>query len=201
MRLFVGLELSPTVQNRLQLMHGGIEDARWTGEGQHHLTLAFIGEVPGNTMREIESALAGIHFTPFDMELKGVGMFGTAKRQQILWASVADETPVGHLRDKVAAVLDHIDVETDRRRYKPHVTLARFKRGIQVQLKDWLAANSLFATAPERVEHFSLFSSQLSKDGAHYRVEARFAASSGAAECLAEDSMFEPVLPQMPEAE
>lgn len=173
-RLFVGLELSAPIQEQLQLMRGGIEGARWQRDGQYHVTLAYIGEVPGNTLKEIESELSRIHFRPYELRLKGVGMFGNGKQRQTLWAGIEDEAPLQHLHDKIMNALARIDVEADSRRFKPHVMLARFKRGVQPLLDDWLAVNNMFSSPVQHVEHFSLFSSVSSKEGPNYAVEAQF---------------------------
>jgi len=174
MRLFVGLELSPEITHALGLARGGVESARWQSDEQFHLTLAFIGDVPRSTLRLIEGALASIEFDPFDLAFSGVDMFGTRHQPKSLWAGVADEAPLKHLHEKILNALERVGLETDRRRYKPHATLARFSRGTTARIGDWLTVNSVLNTPTQRVGYFSLFSSQLNSDGASYVVEARF---------------------------
>ena len=173
-RLFVGLELSPEMKDALDFVRGGVEGAHWQGDDQLHLTLAFIGDVPLNVMRQIEDELSKTDFEPFDLTLAGVDMFGNIRQPKNLWAGVVDETPLQNLHEKILTALERIDVETDRRRYKPHVTLARFPRNIQARISDWLTANSILKTPAQRIDHFSLFSSQRSSEGPSYLVEARF---------------------------
>jgi len=173
-RLFVGLELPPEIVEALGYARGGVEGARWQKDEQFHLTLAFIGDVPGSTLHLIENALAQIEFDPFELEFSGVNMFGTPRQPKSLWAGVRDEAPLSHLHEKILNALERIGVETDRRRYKPHATLARFSRGATARIADWLTVNSILKTPTQRVGYFSLFSSQLNSDGASYVVEARF---------------------------
>lgn len=173
-RLFVGLELSPEIIEALGHARGGVEGARWQKDEQFHITLAFIGDVPGSTLHLIENALAQIEFDPFELEFSGVDMFGTPRQPKSLWAGIRDEAPLRHLHDKILNALERIGVETDRRRYKPHATLARFSRGATARIADWLTVNSILKTPTQRVGYFSLFSSQLNSDGASYVVEARF---------------------------
>jgi len=173
-RLFVALELSPEIIEALGYARGGVEGARWQKDEQLHLTLAFIGEVPRSTLRRVEEALADIEFEPFDLTLAGVNMFGTPRQPKTLWAGVAEEAPLRHLHEKILNALERVGIETDRRRYKPHVTLARFSRGATARIADWLVANSVLNTPTQQVGYFSLFSSQLVSEGASYMVEARF---------------------------
>lgn len=178
-RLFVGLELPDPIKQSLVLARGGVEGARWQTDERLHLTLAFIGEVPRRTMREIEGALSTVTFTPFDLTLTGVDMFGDTRHPKTLWAGVDDEAPLHHLHEKILNTLERIDVETDRRRYKPHVTLARFKKGSKARIADWLTVNSTLRSPSHSVEHFTLFSSARTGDGPYYTPEAHFWSSGG----------------------
>lgn len=173
-RLFVGLEIPDQIARDLDVARGGVEGAHWQRDPQLHLTLAFIGETPRKTKHEIEDALARIRFEPFDLTLTGVGLFGKPKQPKTLWAGVEDKHPLQHLHEKVTSALDRIDVETERRKFKPHVTLARFRRGAQARVGDWLTDNERLRTTPVTVDRFVLFSSERTSEGSFYRAEAEF---------------------------
>lgn len=173
-RLFVGLELTPSQQESLTYARGGVEGAHWQRDDQLHLTLAFIGEVTHRSMREIEGALSQIAFDPFDLAFTDVGMFGKFDMPKTLWAGVENKAPLMHLHEKVLTAVERTGVAMDRRRYKPHVTLARFKRGAYARIATWLAVNGVLRSPSETVRHFTLFSSHLTSDGPVYQVEARF---------------------------
>ena len=173
-RLFVGLELDPQLIGELANARGGVESAHWQRDNQLHLTLAFIGDASRKTKREIEDALARIRFEAFEMSLSGVGMFGKPKQPKVLWAGVANKYPLVHLHEKIAAALDQVDVEIDRRKFKPHVTLARFRRGASARIGDWLTENERLSTSAMLVDRFTLFSSERTSEGSFYRHEAEF---------------------------
>lgn len=173
-RLFVGLELSPSQRESLTYARGGVEGARWQRDDQLHLTLAFIGEVSHRNMREIEGELSRITFDPFDLTLTDVGMFGKFDMPKTLWAGVENKAPLMHLHEKVLTAIKRTGVRMDHRRYKPHVTLARFKRGAYARIATWLSVNGVLRSPAETVRHFTLFSSHLTSDGPVYQVEARF---------------------------
>ena len=97
--------------------------------------------------------------------------------------------PLMHLHEKVAAALDQIDVEIDRRKFKPHVTLARFRRGASARVGDWLTENERLSTGPMFVDRFTLFSSERTSEGSFYRQEAEFHADGF--DMLSDDYMDE----------
>ncbi len=173
-RLFVGLEIPDTLAHALDQARGGVEDVHWQRDDQLHLTLAFIGDVSKNIMREIEGELARVSFDPFELCLNGVGMFGKIGNPKALWANVEDKKPLQHLHEKIMQVLDPLDLGLDHRKYKPHVTLARFKKNAQSRVGDWLVLNEGLKSPSETVQHFSLFSSELTNDGSYYAVESRY---------------------------
>ncbi|TNE61689.1 MAG: RNA 2',3'-cyclic phosphodiesterase [Alphaproteobacteria bacterium] len=173
-RLFIGLEVPETIQEALMDVRGGVEGAHWQRDDQLHLTLAFIGDVSKKSMREIEGELSRISFHPFDLQLRGVGLFGKPKQPKALWAGVESPGPLCHLHEKIVHALDRVDVETERRKYKPHVTLARFRKHAHARVGDWLTENETLRTPAETIEYFTLFSSQLTSNGSYYTPEARF---------------------------
>ena len=54
MRLFVGIPFPDDVRDRLGGLSGGLPGARWVDPGNLHISLRFIGEVPGGDIEEAE---------------------------------------------------------------------------------------------------------------------------------------------------
>lgn len=176
-RLFIGLELASEQKSALQILMQGIGGVKWQRDDQLHLTLSFIGEVPKNVARDIASGLSKIHFSPFDLSLAGVGLFGSLDKPRMLWSGVQDATPLCHLHEKVERVLIGLGIEHEARKYKPHVTLTRVRKRIRpFEIEQWMMNNDNFVAPTLRVEHFTLFSSQLSHNGSYYTAEVSFPA-------------------------
>lgn len=176
-RLFVGLDIPDPIIYDAAPARGGVEGAHWQRDNQLHLTLAFIGDASRKTTREIEDALSRIRFEPFQLALNGVGFFGKPKYPKMLWAGVENKKPIVHLHEKIVAAMDRIEVDCDRRKFKPHVTLARFRRGAQARIGDWLTNNEVLHTRREMIDSFTLFSSELTSEGSFFRQEAIFSAT------------------------
>jgi 2'-5' RNA ligase len=173
-RLFVGIDLPDEIDEQLELMHGGVPGARWEGREKLHVTVRFVGDVDGGTLRAAVDALAAIEHERFAVELAGVGTFPPRGKPRVLWIGVADPEPLKALRRKVDRALAGLDLDPDRRKYAPHVTLARIKNGSSGRTAEFLAHHALFRADPFEVEAFQLYSSVLSPRGSKYRIEAAF---------------------------
>jgi len=87
-RLFAALALPEDIVLRLQGLCGGVPGAFWETAENLHLTLRFIGEVPGDVAEDVAYALAGVRHEPFDLELAGVGHFSSGPVVRVLWAGL-----------------------------------------------------------------------------------------------------------------
>jgi 2'-5' RNA ligase len=175
MRLFVGLDLPWPVRERLSgLAWAGIEGARWVPTENYHLTLRFIGETPGYMAEEIDHALAALKPRAFPLTLSGLGTFSRGGKVSALWVGVEKCPELDHLRGKIETALQRIGLEPERRRFQPHVTLARLDNVTEAKVAGFVAAHNLFRADPIAVEHFTLFSSRLGKEQAVYTAEVEY---------------------------
>jgi 2'-5' RNA ligase len=173
-RLFVALALPALVKTQLALLAGGIPGAKWVPPENYHLTLRFIGEVEHFVADEVDHALAAIRAPRFDLSLAGIGTFEKGGRIQSLHVTAERSEALTRLQGKVETALQRIGLEPERRRFAPHVTLARTERADTQKLVAFVHSHSLFRTPPVPVEAFTLFSSRLGKDQAHYVPEVDY---------------------------
>ncbi|WP_376088509.1 RNA 2',3'-cyclic phosphodiesterase [Roseomonas sp. CCTCC AB2023176] len=173
-RLFVALALPASLRTHLSMLAGGIQGARWVPPANYHLTLRFIGEVEGWRADEVDEALSTIRTRPFDLSLAGVGTFEKAGKIGALWVGADRSEALSHLQAKVETALQRIGLEPERRRFAPHVTLARTDKAPTHKLVEFVQAHSLFRAPPVRVEHFTLFSSRLGKENPVYVPEVEY---------------------------
>ena len=174
MRLFVALDLPFEARETLSRWTGGLPGARWVPFENYHLTLRFLGEMPGHRAEELDLALAALRGRGFTLQLGGVGVYEKAGRSVTLWAGVERNPQLDHLQNKVETAVQRIGFEPERRRFNPHVTLARLDNTPPGKLVEWLQAHSLVRAAPVAVRHFTLFSSRLGKDQAVYAPEVEY---------------------------
>jgi 2'-5' RNA ligase len=174
MRLFVGLDLPWSVRERLSFLSGGIPGARWLPPENYHITLRFIGEVAAHRAEEIDLALGALRARSFTLSLTGVGTFEKAGRPVALWVGVERNPQLELLQTKIETACQRTGLEPERRRFNPHVTLARLDNPVELKLAAFVQANNLFRSEPVQVEHFTLFSSRLGKEASVYTAEVEY---------------------------
>lgn len=173
-RLFVALALPERLRPWVQGLQAGVPGAKWSTPGNLHLTLRFIGNVDGRLFADIMDALAAVRSPAFDLQLAGLGSFGERGRVESLWVGADRSEPLSRLQGKVEATLQRLGLEPEHRKFLPHLTVGRLKGAPSSRVADWLATHAGFALPPFRVDHFTLFSSYLAREGAIYRAEAEY---------------------------
>lgn len=169
-RLFVGLALPQAQRDQLGRMAHGLSDARWVAPDNLHITLRFIGEVDEDRAEDIAQALDTVRVEPFAVTIAGLGTFGHPAHA--LWAGVTDTPPgaLAHLAGVVESVCVREGLEPEHRKFTPHVTLARFRKGHAARLRQYIESYGDVALEPFHVTGFTLFQSHLSHTGAHYEA-------------------------------
>jgi 2'-5' RNA ligase len=168
MRLFVGIEIPVDIRERLRSMTGGVPGARWTEPESYHLTLRFIGEADRPTAERIDLMLSELSAPAFELELQGVGQFGTGRNSRALWVGVATSPALVHLARKVDRAVVAAELPADDRNFTPHVTIARLKDSPIDRIMRFLSENALFRAPAFAVDRFTLFESRQGKGHAVY---------------------------------
>ncbi len=174
MRLFVAIALPEDLRVRLSGMQQGVPAARWVDPDNLHLTLRFIGEVDGGQAQDLDAALAQVRAVRFDLTLAGIDRFGQGRKSRALWVGVAPAPELDRLRRRVELAVRAAGFAPEGRKFKPHVTLARFKGDPGHRLHGHLAHHAAFRAETFEVREFLLYSSLLTQAGAIYTSEAAY---------------------------
>ena len=174
LRLFVGIALPEEVQAELGALGGGLPNASWVRPENLHMTLRFIGEVGEDVAEDIEAALQGIHARGFSMELCGLGFFSNGRNPRQIWVGVERNPALVHLQEKIESAVVRAGLPPERRKFIPHVTLARLRGQNVPRLQAFLSTHEPFRKGPLAIDRFTLFSSKLSHNGSIYRAEAEY---------------------------
>jgi len=170
-RLFIAVDLPDTINENLEAMFYGIPGARWVALDQLHLTVRFIGDVDGALFHDIKNTLEEVNIPPFDLQLKGVGHFPPRGTPRVIWVGLKKSEPIQLFRKKIDAALFKIGLEPERRKFSPHITLARLKNSPIQKVANFLSGNGLFSQEPFQVDGFKLYSSTLTSKGAIHTIE------------------------------
>jgi len=175
-RLFIALPIPEDVACALVTLQSGVPDARWVPAENFHVTLCFPGQVQGAVGRDLEEELSDIASAPFAVTVAGVDQFSSGKQPKALVALVEKSDKLDWLQQKVSTVARNCGIGVERRKFHPHVTLARFRNGAETghHIAQFMASHSQFRAGPWIAEHFSLYSSRQGRNGSIYTEEAAY---------------------------
>lgn len=174
-RLFTGLAVPPAIADALRAWQGGLPGARWIEPGDFHVTLRFIGDVDATTADDVVEALSEMRVRPaLTVTLDGLGIFG-GDRPRALYASVVPEAELTDLQAEQERLVRRAGVEPERRKFIPHVTLARLRRDATPEAAAmYLSQAPVFAPLTYTSDRVTLFSARDSTGGGPYVAEAEF---------------------------
>lgn len=183
-RLFVALEPPDAVRRRLAALAVELrraagraaDEVRWVPPENVHLTLQFLGAVPGERVADVEAAIraAAAAAHPLSLEVKGAGGFPNARRPRVVWAGLGgDLAALGALVRDLGRSLAPLGFPPEDRPFSAHLTLGRARDGRGAPgLAGALAAAAGASGAPWRASEVVLFESHLSPKGPRYEAIA-----------------------------
>ena len=132
MRLFVAAELPEELLDALAETSAALRDTvrgRYVAPDSLHVTLAFLGEVEGARLPEVEEALvrACAGHEAFEVTLGELGSFGRP-RSATLWQAINGGEALPSLAADVRSALDAARIPYDAKPFRAHVTLMRAAR-------------------------------------------------------------------------
>jgi len=184
MRLFVALDLDPDIRTRIAQFMDGVRgfapDARWVSAESLHITLKFVGEWPTERLEELKRALAGVRGQPAEITFSGTGFFPAPKSARVFWIGIQAGPELASLAAAIDTVTSALNIESEKRPFAPHLTLARTGSG-RPQRMSSDRGNASFKRLQEKLpampapafgtmspREFFLYESKLSPKGAQY---------------------------------
>jgi len=179
-RSFIAIELPDELKLKLAQLEDQLKSHRqpwvkWVSPEGIHITLKFLGniavEMTGAITKAIEEATQGM--SPFQLEVKGLGVFPNLRRVQVAWVGVIGEVDkLSQLQKRIETSLIPLGFAPESRAFTPHLTLARLRDQASLDERQrfgQLIASTEFETASAiEVDAVSLMRSQLTREGAIY---------------------------------
>ena len=173
-RLFTGLEIPAEIGQQLSTYRGGLPGARWIDPQNYHITLRFIGDVDHALARDLLAVLGdGRARPPLTVTLDGLASFG-GDRPHAVFARAVPTSELNDLQAEQERAVRRVGVPPEKRKFHPHVTLARLRGASPVDVAAYIAANGHIPKLSFTVDRFVLFSSRDSVGGGPYVVEAAY---------------------------
>ncbi len=152
------------------------EALRWIARDQIHLTLKFLGMAEPEVLEQLGAGVTQVlrHVAPFEIPLGRPAPFPDARRPVVIACKLGGGDGMGahelqRLADWVGQAAKACGFELEERAYRPHITLARVKRGYRPKWEEPVAkqpkgAKSV-APVTMRVSEVVLFRSDTSPGG------------------------------------
>ena len=174
MRLFVAIDLPLSIVESFSGIREELEphsrNLRWVRSESIHLTLKFLGEVSPPRLVPIEVQLGRIRRAAFKLSVSGVGFFPNIKAPRVLWVGVSSQA-VERLAADVDKPMSELGFPPDRRKFTPHLTLARSRGKGHMNPKLVQAAGRFRDSdfGEFTADRFHLYESRLDPSGAVYK--------------------------------
>jgi 2'-5' RNA ligase len=178
MRLFVGLDLPSDIVGNLETLLAALRPTAriaWSPPANLHITTKFIGWWPDERLDEVKTALDGVPRPgPIALEIRGLGFFPTPRSPRVFWCGIEASG-----LDRLAADTDRataaLGIESEKRSFSPHLTLARIKERLDLRpLHDAIAALPSLEFGRYEARSFFLYRSVPGPKGSVYTKLAEF---------------------------
>ncbi|TQK74491.1 2'-5' RNA ligase [Brevibacillus sp. AG162] len=180
MRLFIALDIPveaaayiADVQKRLKQ---DVTADRWQSLANLHLTLHFLGEVQESLVPAIceDMDIVSAIIQPFTLRVGNFGVFPNALHPRVLWLGLRGQlSPLEQLHLLLGRRFELREgLSYDRKRYRPHITLARgpHRSGDELALLDWNERYLAQEPPQWKARHFHLYRSELLPEGAVHTI-------------------------------
>jgi 2'-5' RNA ligase len=176
-RSFLAFELPPEIKKKILLVSEDLRrsglNAKWVKVDNIHLTVVFMGDIKEEVIQAIKEEVKTVclGFPPFKISLDGIGVFPNTRRPRVLWLGLEGEIErISSLRDGLQEHLKPFGIKEEKRPFKPHLTLGRFRKQNRggSQLDEIINRYRELEGPLCRVEELIMFKSELRSQGAIY---------------------------------
>jgi 2'-5' RNA ligase len=181
LRTFIAVELDKELLGNLVALQDRLREQvaprsiRWVRPEGIHLTLKFLGETRPDQVEAVKVALdrAASEIRPFAFTVGGMGCFPNTRRPRVMWVGLYEPAgTLSRLRDAVESHVAPLGFPTEKRPFRPHLTLGRVQRHASKsevrEIGEVIAATEIGTLDEMRVERVSYIKSDLRPGGAVY---------------------------------
>lgn len=177
-RTFLAIDLPSALHSaigqNLRTVKRELPGLSWSKIENLHVNLKFFGETTESQVDQIRHAVepAIAHVSPFEVELKGFGVFPDHRSPRVLWIGLGGALDsLSELAECVGRAVVPLGFPQEDRPFRPHLTVARVKkdhREVGRALNSLGVLRDLFTCGPLPVERITLFKSDLRQTGPIY---------------------------------
>ena len=141
-----------------------------------HVTTRFLGDISPSMVEKVYEAIRNVKFTPFSIQLRGLGVFPSLNYPRVVWAGMTDgveqlKSIFTQLEPKIRA----LGFPADAYGFSPHLTIARVRSGINKQrLAELVTKKADYEFGTIKADCLRLKRSELSPKGPTYSTLREF---------------------------
>jgi len=129
MRLFIAINFDENVKERIidvrEELRANSRQGNFTRDENLHLTLVFLGEVPGSQVGVIENIMEEIEEEPFELKFDKLGCFKRDQGGDLWWIGCEKSKALAAVQRQLSDSLRKAGFKIEKRAFKPHLTLGR----------------------------------------------------------------------------
>ncbi len=182
MRAFIAVDLPPDLLKKIgtiieffrkELPERSI---KWVSVEKLHLTIKFIGELPEENLNDAKAIIldAVTNLPSFKISIQGLGMYPNKQKPRVVWLGITGKEALVEIHHILDDALEEIGIQPERRKFSPHLTLGRIRRGtdqaIVREIGQTLSQFTVDSLGTVLVEHISLYKSKLTPQGPIYTL-------------------------------
>jgi 2'-5' RNA ligase len=141
-----------------------------------HITIRFLGNITPATAEKIFDEMKNVQFTPFKVQIKGLGAFPNTQYSRVVWAGIT--TGADQLKSVFSQLeprLRGLGFTPDHRGFSPHLTIARVRSGRnKQQLAEFITENANYEFGAIDAKCLRLKKSTLTPKGPIYSTLKEF---------------------------
>jgi len=180
-RSFLAFDLeNETVRKRLaavqQLMVQTGADLKLVEPQNIHMTIRFLGDIAPNMVEKVFEEMKKVQFAPFDVQIKGLGVFPDLRYPRVVWAGITEGADqLKNVFSQLEPRLRGLGFKPDPKGFSPHLTIARVKSGKnKAQLAEFVTKNARYDFGTVKAECLRLKKSDLTPKGPIYSTLKEF---------------------------
>ena len=174
-RTFIGIKiqakerfLDQLVDIRQRLVR---EKINWVNPERFHITLHFIGKSSDQLIESIDHELCSLipDFPRPEIRIARLGVFPNVRKAKVLWADLEYGEQLIELQQAIVKIMKQHGQEIEKREFKPHLTLGRFKYPPHRDRLNKVLEHYAHTVFDEQItDGVTFFESQLDRTGPNY---------------------------------
>ena len=135
-----------------------------------HVTIRFLGDISPTMVEKVYDAMKKVEFTPFTIQLCGLGVFPSLNYPRVVWAGMTQGAEqLKSVFTQLEPQIQALGFPKDNYGFSPHLTIARVRSGANKQnLAEFVTKKASYDFGTINAACLRLKRSQLSPKGPTY---------------------------------